>query len=149
MITEKQIAELVDQHFQGSEYFLVEVVVKPTNKISVYIDGDQRVTVDICQQLNRFLEDRLDRDVQDFELTVSTAGADKPLKLHRQYKKNIGKGLEIIMKSGDKMTGTLMSVTGSCLTFLPDPVKKGPARTEITINFPDIKTAKEIITFKK
>jgi ribosome maturation factor RimP len=152
MITEKQIRKLVEYHFGAGEFFLVDVVVKPGNKISVFIDGDNRVTIEACRLLNHFLEENLDRESEDYDLTVSSAGADRPLKLPRQYKKNIGNDLELVTKAGDKITGKVLSAGDDGVEIEQQPVKKTKKEQEkiiIKLKFDDIKSAKEVISFKK
>jgi ribosome maturation factor RimP len=152
MITEKQIRTLIEHHLDGSDVFVVDVLIKAGNKISVFIDGDQRVTIESCTSLSRFLESSLDREKEDFELTVSSAGADRPLKLPRQYKKNLGLNLEITTKTGEKFTGLVLNADeiGVELEKLPEKKpKKEIEKCIVTIKYPDIKSAKEVITFKK
>jgi ribosome maturation factor RimP len=152
MITEKQIKKLVADYFKGDEFFLVDLVLKPGNKISVFIDGDHRVTIEACKQLSRFLEENLDRESEDFDLTVSSAGADRPLKLPRQYKKNIGNDLEVITKAGDKITGTILNAGEEGIELEQQPVKKSGKMQEkivVSLKFDEIKSAKEVISFKK
>ena len=152
MLTEKQIKKLIAEHFKGSEFFLVELVIKPVNKVSVFIDGDHRVNIEICKQLSRFLEENFDRESEDFELTVSSAGADRPLKLPRQFKKNIGNDLEVVTKEGVKITGTVLNADEEGVEIEQLPAKKSGKLQEkivVSLKFGDIKSAKEVISFKK
>ena len=152
MITEKQINKLIDEHFEGGEFFLVDLVIKPGNHISVFIDGDNRVTIEACRRLSRFLEDNLDREAEDFDLTVSSAGADRPLKLPRQYKKNIGNELELITKSGEKIAGRVLTSDDQGVEIERLPEKKSkvsPEKLIVQLKFDEIKSAKEVISFKK
>jgi ribosome maturation factor RimP len=89
------IKELVDRHLSGTDRFLVDVLIKPGNRIYVFIDGDHGVTIDDCVKISRMLEAELDREREDFELNVSSSGADQPLRMPRQYPKNIGRSLHI------------------------------------------------------
>lgn len=94
-------------------FFLVEVKLRPGNKIQVLVDADQGVMLQNCVDLNRSLY----KDITDaglfppgeFELEVSSPGLDEPLKLPRQYKKNIGRQVEVLLKDGRKITGTLQA----------------------------------------
>ncbi|HNW72560.1 MAG: ribosome assembly cofactor RimP [Bacteroidales bacterium] len=149
MITEQHIRDLVNGYFADTPYFLVETTVKPAQRITVYIDGDQRVTVDVCQQLNRYLEEQLDRDNQDFDLTVSSSGIDRPLRLLRQYRKNIGNELQITLKSGTVISGTLVEIVDETISLIGIPKPGNPEKKEISIKFNEIKTAVEVIKFKK
>ena len=151
MIREEKVIKLIEAQLSGSDVFLVDVVIKQGNKISVFIDGDQRVTIEDCRELNHFLNESLDRDAEDFDLTVSSAGADRPLKLPRQFKKNIGNSLDVITNAGEKLSGVVLSVneTGLELEILPvKKQKKDPEMKIVLLKFSDIKSAKEVITFK-
>ena len=149
MITEQHIRDLVNGYFADTPYFLVETTVKPAQRITVYIDGDQRVTVDVCQHLNRYLEEQLDRDNQDFDLTVSSSGIDRPLRLLRQYRKNIGNELQITLKSGTVISGTLVEIIDETISLIGIPNPGKSEKKEISIKFNEIKTAVEVIKFKK
>lgn len=109
MIKEAQIRKLVETQIKGTDMFIVNVVVKPGNQIFVYLDSDNAVTIDDCVSISRFVENSLDRDVEDFELEVSSSGF-RPLKLQRQYEKNIGRELKVTLEDGDKHTGRLIQV---------------------------------------
>ena len=152
MITDKTIISLVEEQLAGSDHFLVDVLIKPGNKIFIFIDGDNRVSIDVCIKLSRFVESHFDRDVEDFELMVSSTGVDRPLKLPRQYKKNIGFMLDIVLNDGEKFTGTVVSADDTEIVLEKQPEKKSKKEVEkilLTIKYTDIKTAKEVITFKK
>ena len=152
MIAEAKVIKLIDAHLAGTEVFLVDVSVKPGNKISVYIDGDQRVTIESCREINHFLNESLDRDAEDFDLTVSSAGADRPLKLPRQYKKNIGNSLDVITKTGEKFSGVVLAANETGIELELPPAKKSKKEPEtkiVPLNYSDIKSAKEVITFKQ
>jgi ribosome maturation factor RimP len=152
MITEHQIKNLTDQYLEGSDLFVVDIMLKPGNKISVFIDGDNRINIDACTKLSRYLESNLDRDSEDFDLTVSSSGADRPLKLPRQYKKNIGFSLALVTKSGEKITGKVLSANEQGIEIDKLDEKKSRKESEksiLKIEYSDIKSAKEVITFKK
>ncbi len=152
MISELKVSKLIEAHLSGGSIFLVDVAVKTGNRISVFIDGDNGVTIEACRELNHYLNEVLDRDAEDFDLTVSSAGADRPLKLPRQYKKNIGRSLEIVTKAGEKLTGIILNATDSGIDLEITPLKKPKKDQEIkkvSLQFSDIKSAKEVITFKQ
>ena len=151
MIEEKQITRLAGEFLKGSDKFLVEVVIKPINHITVYMDGESRVSIEDCQGLSRHLEQMLDRDKEDFDLTISSAGADRPLKLLRQYLKNIGKSLDVVTKSGTKLSGILTRAdqAGIELELEVKTGKKVTGKKMQLLTFDEIKTAKEVITFNK
>lgn len=119
MITREQILNLAEEHLEDSSLFLVELDVTPDNQIQVYIDGDESVSIEECVALSRHIEFSLDRDSEDFALSVSSAGMDMPLKQLRQYKKYITKNLHIKLVSGEKMLARLESVEEESITIVP------------------------------
>lgn len=96
-------------------YFLVEIRIKPTNNIKVFIDGDAGITIEKCVQFNRALYKKIEEanifPEGDFSLELSSPGLDEPLKLKRQYKKNIGRKVEIVLNDGTKKEGSLREVS--------------------------------------
>jgi len=134
------------------ELFLVEIRIKPTNNIKVYIDGNHGVSVDRLVQYNRKLYKQLEEEGMfpegDFSLELSSPGLDEPLKLHRQYLKNIGRYVEVTGKEGKRVEGKLISATDA--EIVVEEVKgKGKKMETVqhTISFDDIKTTKIQIKF--
>jgi ribosome maturation factor RimP len=107
MITESQIKKLVAEKIEGTDTFIVEVVVKPGNKISILVDNDKGLSIKDCVSISRHVESSLDRETEDFELQVSSPGLDQPLKNVRQFKKHVGKQVNVITSEGNKITGLL------------------------------------------
>jgi ribosome maturation factor RimP len=101
-------------------YFLVEIKIKPTNNVKLFLDGDQGVTIEKCISWNRALYKKIEEDNLfpngDFSLEVSSPGVDEPLKLFRQYKKNVGRTVEVVLKEGNKVTGKMIDVTEDAIT---------------------------------
>jgi ribosome maturation factor RimP len=136
--------------------FLVDVMVNPGNRIFVYIDSMNGVTLKECIAVNRYLESKLDRDSEDFELEVSSPGLDRPLKLPIQFEKNKGRMLEVVKHDGIKITGRLLKAGNESIQLDTEVVvkdaKTGKKRTEskmLEIKFEEIKTAKILISLKK
>ena len=135
-----------------SGYFLVEVRIKPTNNFKIFIDGDQGVTIEKCVQINRALYKKLEElglfPNGDFSLEVSSPGLDEPLKLLRQYKKNIGRQVELILQDGSKKEGRLMEVSEDGIII---EETKGKNKKKEVINhtflFDNIKTTKIQVVF--
>lgn len=132
--------------------FLVEVRIKPTLNIKVYVDGDQGVSVDRLIQYNRALYRQLVEEGVlpdgEFSLEFSSPGLDEPLKLHRQYVKNIGRTVEVVTQAGAKVGGKLMDVTET--GFMVEEVKGKGKKQEIkqhVFAFDEIKTTTIQITF--
>ena len=143
------IEEKVKEILGEGELFLVEVKVSKNNNIQVFIDGDNGVKIQDCIDLSRQLEECLDRESEDFELSVLSFGLEEPLKMQRQYVKNIGRSLQVENEEGS-FTGTLMSANEESFTI--ELKKKGKKNTENenqkTYNYKEIKSAKVVISFK-
>ena len=134
------------------DLFLVDVRIKPTNNIKIYIDGDQGVSVDKLVSYNRKLYRQLEEEGLfpngDFSLELSSPGLDEPLKLHRQYVKNIGRPVEVVLVEGAKLEGTLKAVTADEIEIETIKGKGKKAVTELqAIPFTTIKTTKVQIKF--
>lgn len=151
MIQKELIANLVEQKTGNTRYFLVDVSVTNDNVISVEIDADEGVDIDFCVELSRFIESNLDRESEDFELNVGSAGLTSPFKVQRQYQKNIGQQVEVIVADGSKHKGELVSVDND--TFSIDETlmirKEGDKRKKtytetLTFNYSEIKQTKLI-----
>jgi ribosome maturation factor RimP len=108
---ERMIAGILEDQPQ---YFLVDIRIKPTNNVKVFLDGDQGITIEKCISINRALYKQLEETAlfpnDDFSLEVSSPGLDEPLKLHRQYIKNTGRPVEVLLKDGRKVEGKLLEV---------------------------------------
>lgn len=128
------------QHIQDSDIFLVEVVVKSGNVIKVHVDKPEGISIDECVLISRFLNETLDRDVEDYSLEVSSPGLSGAFKVKQQYEKNLGRDIEVLYTDGIKVKGKLQKVTdeGIVLTVHEDDEQ---------IHFDEIKTAKAIISF--
>ncbi len=109
MITKEQITQLANEALDSTDRFVVDITVSKSNVIFVYIDADTSVTIDHCVELSRFIESRLDREIEDYELSVSSAGIDYPLLVNRQFKKYVEKDLEILHNDGVKKIYKLLS----------------------------------------
>jgi ribosome maturation factor RimP len=111
MISRETITELVKKHLEGTDLFIVEVHVSASDNIRILIDNPKGVTLEECIELNRAMEESLDRDKQDFQLEVSSPGLSEPLKVLPQYRKNIGRKVEILTNEGIKHEGKLTGLT--------------------------------------
>ena len=112
----------------------------------VDIDGDNGVNIDDCIELSRAIEGNLNRDEEDFELNVSSAGADQPLKLTRQYRKNVGRDLEVVTLDGEKAEGVLEDASDEGIVLRTHGTKKQAPET-LRFAYRDIKSAKVAIKF--
>ena len=123
MINKEQIATLVEEAIADSDLFLVEVKVKPANLIEVYVDADSAVNIDQCVAISRFVEGKLDRDVEDYELSVFSWGLGGALKMDRQLQKYVGKDVEVKTKELGKFEGKLVSFDAEKVEIAPAPKK--------------------------
>lgn len=154
MIEKKLLTALTEDFLKESPNYLIDVMVGADNAITVEIDNDEGVDIDDCVALSRYLESHLDRDTEDFELTVTSAGLTSPLKTQRQYRKYEGKEMEVLSKQGQKMTGFLKSSNeeGFILTVFRKIKLEGAKRkTEVTedihIAYEEVKYTKYLIRF--
>ena len=123
MIAKEQITVLCEEALAGTDRFLVEVKVKPNNVIEVYVDSDTAVNIDHCAELSRFINEKLDRDVEDYELSVFSWGLSGALKLDRQLQKYVGKDVEVKDKEVGKLQGKLISFDAEKVEIAPAPKK--------------------------
>ena len=130
--------------------FLVETRIMPGNHVKIYLDVDAVVTIDKCVALNRALYKQLEESDMypggDFSLEVSSAGLDEPLKLRRQYQKNINRNVEVVMLDGQKFIGKLVNVGDKEITIEEYKGKKKEVISH-TLLFDNIKSTKVQVVF--
>ncbi len=148
MVDKKIIDGWVNEFLEGTDKFLCEVKIRPGNIISINIDSDSFVSIEDCIDLSKKIELKLDRDAEDFELRVSSFGADKPLKFTRQYTKNIGRQVEVKTKEGEAITGKLKSFENDVLVIEQSPSKKTEKEYFKTIALGIIDEVRVILKFK-
>lgn len=153
MLKEKVAALLEEALKEDQSLFLLDFSVSADNKIKVILDGDNGVTLQDCMNISRAIEHNLDREEEDFALEVASAGAASPLKLPRQYSKNIGRKLEVKTQE-EEFEGKLTEASESDITLEwkvrePKPVGKGKitVQKKQTIAISDIKEAKVVLKF--
>lgn len=151
---QERVKKLLEEAFEeNNSLFLISLNISDQNHILVVIDGDTGVSVKDCIAVSRKIEHNLDREEEDFSLEVASAGVSEPLKIPRQYEKNIGRTLEVQTNS-NKFEGNLTAVNeeGIVLNWKarePKPVGKGKitVEKEAAIAFAEIVKAKVVITF--
>ena len=151
MITKEKVQFLVEEVL-SDDMFIVDITVGTANQILVSVDSDAGISVGECVQISRHVEGSLDREVEDFSLEVSSPGLSTPLKVLRQYLKNIGREVEVVTNTGEKQKGVLKSADsdGFVLSFVVKGKVNGIKVEEsksLTYNFDQIKTVKIIISF--
>ncbi|MBR3497204.1 MAG: ribosome assembly cofactor RimP [Prevotella sp.] len=155
-MTDKNIVKnLVDQWLEGKDYFLVDIEISRDNKIVVEIDHADGVWIEDCVELSRFIEDHLDREAEDFELEVGSAGLGQPFKVAQQYVNFVGKEVEVLDADGKKYKGVLKGVDGRDFTVtvqekVKEEGKKRPQLQDKDYQFSmdTVKYCKYLISFK-
>lgn len=154
MISEQTIQKLVEEKIKGTDVFLVQVKVKPANKIEVFVDEPKHVSIETCIAISKFIESKLDREAEDFELIVSSPGIDEAFTVLPQYQKYYGKQVGIIQKDGIKVIGSLANaddktVTIEIKTTERKQIGKGKQTVinNVTIDLDKIKETKLILPF--
>ncbi|MFI3263364.1 MAG: ribosome assembly cofactor RimP [Rikenellaceae bacterium] len=152
MITKELITSIIEEYISGSDYFLVDIKISPQFVIDITIDSMTGVSIDKCIELSRHIESKLNRDEQDFELTVGSQSISEPFVVDAHYIKNIGREVEVINNEGEKFKGLLSAFSDGImtLTYTEKQLVEGKKRkidVEVTkeIKTSDTKTTKLII----
>ncbi len=139
---------------ENKHLFLIDFSIDSSQKISIILDGDNGVLVKDCMSISRAIEHNLDREEHDFSLEVASCGATSPLKIPRQYIKNIGRNLAVKLHSDEKLEGKLTQADNDTIVLEwkqrePKPIGKGKVtvqkKKEIAYN--NIVQAKVVIKF--
>ncbi len=155
MLEKNLLTDLVEEYLKGSPNYLVDLSVGADSVIIIEMDNDQGVDIDDCVALSRHLESKLDRDKEDFELTVTSAGLTSPFKTLRQYRKYEGREVEVLSRKGQKITGRLKASdeNGFTLTVTKKVKPEGAKRKtevedELRFTYDEVKYTKYLIRFK-
>lgn len=155
MIEKEFIINIVDTALAETSMFLVDVSINPGNVIIVEVDDDEGVSIDDCVKLSKTIESNLDRETEDFELEVGSAGLTSPLKIPRQYKKYEGSEVEVLLTKGIKLKGLLASSDDEGFTLVAEKmVKPEGAKRKVAVqeehrfSYSDVKYTKYIISLK-
>ena len=155
MIEKNSVKTLVDEWLEGKDYFLTDLTISSDDRIVVEIDHEEGVWIEDCVELSRYIESHLDREREDFELEVGSAGIGQPFKVLRQYEIHQGERVEVLTKEGKKMQGVLGGVTpeGFTLTIEEKVEEEGAKRPklvsrDIPLKYEEVKYTKYIIDFK-
>ena len=155
MIDKNVVEKLVNTWLEGKDYFLTDLSISTDDRIVVEIDHKDGVWIEDCVALSRFIEDGLNRDEEDFELEVGSAGIGQPFKVHKQYEIHQGDTVEVLTAEGKKLIGTLTGVQPESFTVtvtekVKEEGKKRPVMKErdVVLNFADVKWTKYYIDFK-
>lgn len=145
-----KIAELIQSQIADTDLFVVDIAISLADDIDITMDSDTRVTIEQCIALSRAVEAAFDREQHDYSLTIGSAGVGSPLRLARQFDKVVGCGVDLVLKSGIKVHGTLSAHNeqGVTLTYMAKEVVEGKKRKvevekQQQYDFEDIKTVCE------
>lgn len=158
MISKKTVLKLIDERIEelANGLFVVDLTISQANVIHVEIDKHEgNVSVSDCMSVSRNVEHNLDREEEDFELHVSSAGLDKPFRVPAQFAKNIGRDVKVVMLNGTKLTGELLSANEKELVIENSRNEKpeGKKKKELIVEqhvlaMDQIKETKIVISFK-
>ncbi len=155
MIDKTALESAVSEWLAGTDYFLVDISVSADNSIVVVIDHADGVWIEDCAELSRFIESRLDREQEDFELEVGSAGLGQPFKVRRQWEIHVGHEVETQLKDGRKYQGTLTAVDDDAFSVevevkvKPEGAKRAHKEMRImTFPFGDTAYTKYVIKVK-
>jgi ribosome maturation factor RimP len=154
MQVEKRVKELVEEKIADRpELFLVDIKMLPNNKLIIHVDGDEGINIQDCAAISRHVGFHLEEEnvlEKAYNLEVSSPGIGEPLKLKRQYDKNIGREVSVKLEGGDVKEGKLLNVTESGVTIEAKVKEKGKKAelVETNIDFNNITETKVLISFK-
>jgi ribosome maturation factor RimP len=155
MITKEQIQKIVETIVDPKNQFLVNIVVRPGNKVIVTVDDIRGIHLDECAEISKKIEQTLDRNKEDFELEVTSPGLTQPFLVMQQYRKNLNKDIEVLLKNGIKKMVRLISVHENGID-VEEEKKIKPANNKKKqviiekqfIEFEDIKNTRIVLPFK-
>ena len=155
MIDKNVVKNIVEDWLKDKEYFLVDIEISQEDKIVVEIDHADGVWIEDCADLSKHIEDRLDREDEDYELEVGSAGLGQPFKVFQQYVNNIGHEVEVMDADGKKFKGILKPVDGDDFTVtvterVREEGKKRPVKKDVDhlFHIDQVKYTKYIISYK-
>jgi ribosome maturation factor RimP len=154
MVTDTQLDKVKKllEPLLEEDVFLVDMKVKPTNNFKIYLDADSGLAIEKCIKINRALYKKMEEEGLypdgDFSLEVSSPGIDEPLKLRRQYNKNIGRNIEVKLKDGSVKEGTLTNVSEEDITLeFTEGKGKKAVQQQLQLPFSEIQQTKVLIKF--
>lgn len=155
MIDKKLVESVVNEWLEGKDYFLVDLSVTPDDSIVVVIDHAEGVWIEDCADLSRFIEGHIDRDEEDYELEVGSAGLGQPFRVRKQWEIHVGKPVETQTRDGHKWQGTLTDVDDAGFTLeveqkvKPEGAKRAHKElVEMHFTFDEVAYTKYVIKVK-
>lgn len=154
MIDKDIVKKIVDEWLSTKDYFLTDLSVSSDDRIVVEIDHKEGVWIDDCVELSKFIEERLNREQEDYELEVGSAGIGQPFKVLQQYVNHIGDDVEALTQGGEKLKGVLKAANEDNFTITvqkkvkPEGAKRPKLVDEdVTMGYDDVKSVKYLIKF--
>jgi ribosome maturation factor RimP len=154
MISVEQVRDIVEKKTEGTGIFIIDILVHTGNKIEVFLDHPQHLSINQCISVSRAVESSFDREQEDFELMVSSAGAEAPFKVLAQYQKFAGKKVEVTDLDGNKVEGLLINVGNEGFEIeqttkerIDAKKKKQEVKTVLAFQYDKIKHTKSILSF--
>tara|TARA_B100001250_G_C19745564_1_gene765140 strand:- start:10 stop:468 length:459 start_codon:yes stop_codon:yes gene_type:complete len=152
MIAKEDIKRIAESKITEIDGFFVDLKVNTSNVITLFFDRMDGVQVEHCLAVSRHIEEHFDRDAEDYELTVCSAGLDKPFTVEKQFLKHRGKEVGVLLKNGQRKRGVILSYKEGILTLETKKRKKGTKKTyiieQVAIPEIEIKETKLKINFK-
>lgn len=154
MIDKDIVKKIVDEWLSTKDYFLTDLSVSTDDRIVVEIDHKDGVWIDDCVELSKFIEERLNREQEDYELEVGSAGIGQPFKVLQQYVNHVGDDVEALTQGGEKLKGVLKAANEDDFTITvqkkvkPEGAKRPKLVDEdVTMGYADVKSVKYLIKF--
>lgn len=148
MITKEEIKKVAESKIKELDGFLVDIKLSKTNTITLFFDRLDGVQVDHCCLISKHIEEHFDREIEDYELTVCSAGLENPFMVDQQYHKNKGKEVGVLLVDGKREKGVILSYQNDILVLEVVKNKKENTTKEVVIPKSKIKETKLKINFK-
>lgn len=149
MIDKDLIRQTIEEKLASTDCFLVSLSISGDNQIMVEIDSETSVDLDFCVELTRYIEQHFDRDAEDYSLEIGSYSITKPFVDRRQYRKNIGRKVEVLTEESKKIRGTLVAVDNDGFTLeieekelVEGQKRKKLVKKEITLLYSSVKQTK-------
>ena len=149
MILKEEIRLVANKKALEMGCYIVDLKVSTNNQITIFFDKKEGILIDDCSELSKYIEENFDRDIEDYELTVCSAGLESPFLVKEQYEKNIGKKVKVLMNNGQSVEGILLEHEDGVVIEKNNKIKKNTfMKSEMAISANEIKEVKLKINYK-
>ena len=149
MILKEEIRLVANKKALEMGCYIVDLKVSTNNQITIFFDKKEGILIDDCSELSKYIEENFDRDIEDYELTVCSAGLESPFLVKEQYEKNIGKEVKVIMNNGQSLEGILLKYDDGVVIEKNNKINKNTfTKSEMIISAKEIKEVKLKINYK-